>query len=91
MVFSTQEDDQTNAELEFLTDGLSVELEKKVTSKLLRYLLLTQKRSLDHIQKAQSYEVDHYLKMDHYSKANLELSQSIRTGKKTWHAFVAFR
>ncbi|MDN6526706.1 MAG: DNA mismatch repair protein MutS [Tetragenococcus halophilus] len=82
VVFSTQEDDQTNAELEFLTDGLSAELEKKVTSKLLRYLLLTQKRSLDHIQKAQSYEVDHYLKMDHYSKANLELSQSIRTGKK---------
>ncbi len=37
VVFSTQEDDQTNAELEFLTDGLSAELEKKVT-KLLRYI-----------------------------------------------------
>lgn len=40
------------------------------------------KRSLAHIQKAESYQPDHYLKMDYYSKFNLELAQSIRTGKK---------
>lgn len=82
VIFSTQEDYTSNAEFQFLTSELSSDLEKEVTAKLLQYLSLTQKRSLDHIQKAQSYQVDHYLKMDHYSKVNLELNQSIRTGKK---------
>ncbi|AYW45808.1 DNA mismatch repair protein MutS [Tetragenococcus koreensis] len=82
VVFSSQEEYEPNAEFQFLTSGLVSDLEKEVTGKLLQYLSLTQKRSLDHIQKAQSYEVDHYLKMDHYSKVNLELKESIRTGKK---------
>lgn len=49
---------------------------------LISYLQVTQKRSLDHLQQAVSYQTDHYLKMDYYSKYNLELSQSIRTGEK---------
>ena len=53
-----------------------------VTLKLLTYLSRTQKRSLDHLQKAVEYQVDHFLKLDYYSKFNLELTQSIRTGKK---------
>lgn len=82
VVFSLQEDYEPNAESQFLTSELSSDLEKEATGKLLQYLSSTQKRSLEHIQKAQSYQVDHYLKLDYYSKANLELSQSIRTGKK---------
>jgi len=82
VIFSTQKDYEPNAEFQFLISELSSDLEKEATAKLLQYLSLTQKRSLDHIQKAQSYQVDHYLKMDHYSKVNLELNQSIRTGKK---------
>ncbi|AYW47939.1 DNA mismatch repair protein MutS [Tetragenococcus osmophilus] len=82
VVFSLQEDYDPNAESQFLTSELSSDLEKEATGKLLQYLSSTQKRSLEHIQKAQSYQVDHYLKLDYYSKANLELSQSIRTGKK---------
>ncbi|MFW8052990.1 DNA mismatch repair protein MutS [Vagococcus fluvialis] len=49
---------------------------------LISYLQVTQKRSLDHLQEAISYEADHFLKMDYYSKYNLELAQSIRTGEK---------
>ncbi|MGX7023948.1 DNA mismatch repair protein MutS [Vagococcus hydrophili] len=49
---------------------------------LISYLQITQKRSLDHLQQAVSYQTDHYLKMDYYSKYNLELAQSIRTGEK---------
>ncbi|MDN6640440.1 MAG: DNA mismatch repair protein MutS [Tetragenococcus sp.] len=82
VIFSTQEDYEPNAEFQFLTSELTSDLEKEVTGRLLQYLSLTQKRSLDHIQRAQSYQVDHYLKMDYYSKVNLELKQSIRTGKK---------
>ena len=82
VVFSKQRDYAENAEFQFLTSELTAAMEREVTGKLLHYLALTQKRSLDHLQKAVSYQPDHYLKMDYYSKFNLELTQSIRTGKK---------
>lgn len=82
VIFSTQEAYEENAEFQFLTSDLDVALEKEVTGKLLNYLAVTQKRRLDHIQKAVSYQPNHFLKMDYYSKFNLELTQSIRTGKK---------
>ncbi|MBO0476543.1 DNA mismatch repair protein MutS [Vagococcus sp. DIV0080] len=49
---------------------------------LISYLQVTQKRRLDHLQKAMSYQPEHFLKMDYYSKYNLELAQSIRTKEK---------
>lgn len=82
VVFSHQEAVTENAETQFLTSSLADPLEKAVAVKLLSYLTVTQKRSLAHLQKAEAYQTDHYLKMDHYSKYNLELTQSIRTGKK---------
>lgn len=82
LVFSSQETLEENAEFNFLTREITDGLEKEVTGKLLTYLAVTQKRSLAHIQNAVEYQPDHYLKMDYYSKFNLELSQSIRTGKK---------
>ncbi|MDK7979096.1 DNA mismatch repair protein MutS, partial [Enterococcus faecalis] len=82
IIFSTQETVEENAEFSFLTNELINPLEIEITGKLLSYLSVTQKRSLSHIQKAVEYQPDHFLKMDHYSKFNLELSQSIRTGQK---------
>ncbi|MBB5323588.1 DNA mismatch repair protein MutS [Anoxybacillus tepidamans] len=52
-------------------------------ARLLNYLLKTQKRSLDHLQPVQVYQVDQYMKIDVYSKRNLELTETIRTkGRK---------
>lgn len=82
IIFSKQESYESNAQFQFLTNELDSAVEKGVTGKLLQYLAVTQKRSLDHLQQAESYQVDHFLKLDHYSKANLELSQLIRSGKK---------
>ncbi|MGK0552087.1 DNA mismatch repair protein MutS [Enterococcus faecalis] len=82
IVFSHQAEAEENAEFSFLTSELTSPLEIEATGKLLTYLAVTQKRSLSHIQKAVEYQPDHFLKMDHYSKFNLELSQSIRTGHK---------
>lgn len=82
VIFSQQETADENAEFSFLTSELTNPLEIDVTGKLLTYLAVTQKRGLSHIQKAVEYQPDHFLKMDHYSKFNLELSQSIRTGQK---------
>ena len=82
IIFSEQNESQENAEYNFLTSELKHPLAIEVTGRLLTYLSLTQKRSLAHIQKAVNYQPDHFLKMDHYSKFNLELTQSIRTGQK---------
>lgn len=82
VVFSEQLTAEENAEFSFLTSTLSQEIEIDVTQKLLTYLAVTQKRSLGHIQQAVEYQPNHYLKMDYYSKFNLELTRSIRSGKK---------
>lgn len=82
LMFSYQETSLENAELSYISQPLSLELEKQVVQKLLTYISETQKRSLAHLQQAVVYEPTHYLKLDHYSKFNLELDRSIRTGKK---------
>ncbi|MBP1048002.1 DNA mismatch repair protein MutS [Enterococcus sp. BWM-S5] len=82
VVFSEQFEVEENAEFSFLTSTLSQPVEIDVTQKLLTYLAVTQKRSLGHIQQAVEYQPNHYLKMDYYSKFNLELTRSIRSGKK---------
>ncbi|MDT2600139.1 DNA mismatch repair protein MutS [Enterococcus hulanensis] len=82
LVFSQQDTIEDNAEFSFLTADITDELEKEATGKLLTYLSVTQKRSLGHIQKAEEYQPEHFLKLDYFSKTNLELTRSIRTGKK---------
>ncbi|MDT2668670.1 DNA mismatch repair protein MutS [Enterococcus dongliensis] len=82
LVFSKQETIEDNAEFSFLTADIMNEAEKEATGKLLTYLSVTQKRSLGHIQKAEEYQPEHFLKLDYFSKTNLELTRSIRTGKK---------
>jgi len=53
------------------------------TARLFNYLYKTQKRSLDHLQPVELYQLQHYMKIDFFSKRNLELTETIRTkGKK---------
>ncbi|MCU9602419.1 DNA mismatch repair protein MutS [Pallidibacillus thermolactis] len=55
----------------------------QTAARLLNYLYRTQKRSLDHMQPIETYQIRQYMKMDYYSKRNLELTETIRTkGKK---------
>lgn len=49
---------------------------------LLNYLADTQLRSLSHMQPAERYEPDQFLRMDAYARRNLELVASLRTQKK---------
>lgn len=46
------------------------------------YLKRTQKRSLDHLQNVQAYELEEAMKIDLYSKRNLELTETIRSKNK---------
>ncbi|WP_445506572.1 DNA mismatch repair protein MutS [Niallia sp. 03190] len=56
---------------------------RKTASRLFHYLYRTQKRSLDHLQPVSSYVIDQYMKIDYFSKRNLELTETIRSkGKK---------
>ncbi len=55
----------------------------EASSILLHYLFRTQKRSLDHLQAVEPYQLHQFMKMDYYSKRNLELTETIRSkGKK---------
>lgn len=52
-------------------------------SRVFNYLYRTQKRSLDHMQPIETYQVHQYMKIDYFSKRNLELTETIRSkGKK---------
>jgi DNA mismatch repair protein MutS len=78
-------EDETTIPEAFQTIARSLEQDKlKMTfARLLNYLLKTQKRSLDHLQPIQVYQVNQYMKIDLYSKRNLELTETIRAkGKK---------
>ncbi|KON92010.1 DNA mismatch repair protein MutS [Rossellomorea marisflavi] len=68
---------------EHLLVGLKQEKLKQTAALLMHYLFRTQKRSLDHLQKVETYHLNHFMKMDYYSKRNLELTETIRSkGKK---------
>jgi DNA mismatch repair protein MutS len=55
----------------------------EASSILFHYLFRTQKRSLDHLQVVETYQLHQFMKMDYYSKRNLELTETIRSkGKK---------
>lgn len=77
---------QSKTEAAFLFQDLIEHIDspgkQQVLKLLLQYVSITQKRSLDHLQEAEEYTTSHFLKMDHYSKQNLELTSSIRDGQK---------
>ena len=51
---------------------------------LLNYLVSTQKRSLDHLQKVVVKDYENYLKLDINTKDNLELVKSMRLKERTY-------
>ncbi len=54
------------------------------TKHLLSYLILNSKRELSHIQKLNIIKNDSYLKMDIWTKKNLELTESIRLKERNY-------
>ncbi|MCY8694532.1 DNA mismatch repair protein MutS [Bacillus inaquosorum] len=64
--------------IEHLNDGDVI----KTFLRLYTYLKRTQKRSLDHLQPVQVYELEEAMKIDLYSKRNLELTETIRSKNK---------
>lgn len=72
-----------NAEFRHLCENLTDERFMKTFNRLLNYIYHTQKRSLDHLKPANVIDLDQYLKLDMYSKRNLELTETImKKGKQ---------
>lgn len=82
LVISTQTETTVNATVSFLTQSLVHENEVQVTTILLNYIFDTQRRNLDHIIPAQSYERLAYLKFNQDTRTNLDLVKNARTKKK---------
>ncbi|MCD7033691.1 DNA mismatch repair protein MutS [Metabacillus sp. GX 13764] len=80
---SIEDQDEPDEASEALSSHLSDTGLKAAFSRLYRYVNRTQKRSLDHLQKVTLFQLNQYVKMDYYSKRNLELTETIRAkGKK---------
>lgn len=78
-------EDNSSIEMNFahLLEGLNQDKLKQTTARLFHYLYRSQKRSLDHLQPVTTYEIHQYMKIDYFSKRNLELTETIRSkGKK---------
>lgn len=76
-----------HAEISYVQQKLTDSLEKAAVRQLVVYLLATQKRSLAHLQVAESFEIGQYLQMANTVQRNLELTQSATTGKKQGSLF----
>lgn len=78
---------EEHAEISFVIQNLTDKVEIEATKQLIAYILSTQKRSLAHLQAAQSYEPTQYLQMSHVVQTNLELIKNAKTGKKMGSLF----
>ncbi len=77
ITLSYQDEVTFNAEYRELSENLNDERLMQAFSRLLNYIQLTQKRSLDHLQQAEVIKLNDYLSLDMYSKRNLELTETI--------------
>lgn len=78
---------EEHAEVSYVLQKLEDDIEINAVKQLVGYLLATQKRSLAHLQIAQSYQPNQYLQMSHTVQTNLELIKSAKTGKKMGSLF----
>lgn len=83
VAISLEDDEMMKDDYQSLFSNLEEEKLKISMSRLFNYLHRTQKRSLGHLQPVTSYKIYQYMKIDYYSKRNLELTETIRSkGKK---------
>ncbi|NEY80647.1 DNA mismatch repair protein MutS [Bacillus sp. 3H-10] len=83
MTISSEDDTEIKDTFAHLLEKITQDKLSITISRLFNYLYRTQKRSLDHLQPVTTYQVQQYMKIDYYSKRNLELTETIRSkGKK---------
>lgn len=83
LLVSRQPEIEPSSELSYVQQDLTDERMIQTVGMLVTYVTVTQKRSLAHLQRAVAYRPTAFLKFDHSSQANLELTQNLRTKKKS--------
>src|SRR5690625_4739617 len=78
IVLSYEDEVNFIGEFRHLFENLPDERFLKAFSRLLNYIIHTQKRSLHHLQVPQVIELQNYISLDMYTKRNLELTETIR-------------
>ncbi|MCI1881675.1 MAG: DNA mismatch repair protein MutS [Sporolactobacillus sp.] len=87
MTLSADDHEDVPQQLRAIIEGIDQGKLLRVLGKLLNYLVTTQKRSLDHLQRAQVYQINQYMMIDPHSRRNLELTQTNRE-KKTYGSLL---
>lgn len=83
MTLSFLDETKITDDFKHLITGLSEPRLIEAFGRMLNYLKLTQKRSLDHLKAVQKIELKQFMSLDMYSKRNLELTETImRKGKQ---------
>jgi DNA mismatch repair protein MutS len=83
MALSFEDNMEVDSSFKHLLVEITEEVLSKTISRLFHYLHRTQKRNLDHLQPVKRYQVNQFMKIDYFSKKNLELTDTIRhKGKK---------
>ncbi|MRX70680.1 DNA mismatch repair protein MutS [Bacillus lacus] len=79
---SVSDEDELTEEIISYAEHISDPLLRKAFSRLYHYLKKTQMRNLQHLQKVKEYKLQQHMKIDLYSKRNLELTETIRSKDK---------
>jgi DNA mismatch repair protein MutS len=80
---SVQEENTVDEKFHHLVESINEPLLLKAAGRLFHYLSFTQKRSFQHLKALEYQQNDKRMKLDAFSKRNLELTESIRAkGKK---------
>jgi DNA mismatch repair protein MutS len=82
LAISYEDNTEVNEAYMNLLEGLAAEDAKLSAARLFNYLHRTQKRNLDHLQPVTFYEIQQFMKIDFFSKRNLELTETIRSTAK---------
>lgn len=82
IMISLYDDDKAETSHSALLKEIKDFKQMKVSSLLLNYLKLTQKREIDYIQPIKEINRNDYLKMDIHAKSALELTETIRGKEK---------
>jgi DNA mismatch repair protein MutS len=83
MAISFEDNSSIDMTFSHLLEDLNQDKLKQTAARLFNYLYRSQKRSLDHLQPVTTYQTHQFMKIDYYSKRNLELTETIRSkGKK---------
>ncbi|KKK39523.1 DNA mismatch repair protein MutS [Mesobacillus campisalis] len=82
LAISYEDNTEVNEAYTNLLEGLDEEAAKLSAARLFNYLHRTQKRNLDHLQPVTFYEIQQFMKIDFFSKRNLELTETIRSTAK---------